>query len=225
MTRHLTKILLAASALTVLAAAPAAFAAPAVDTKPIAAKQNAELTKVADRGDRSNRNRGQRSDRNRSNRNRSDRNRRSDSHRSDGQRSNRHRSDRNRSQSSDRGYRNRDVSRSHTSRHRNYSRPVKRHYNTGHRGYRTSYRSNRGISFHFGSPGYSRYRWSPAAYSFYRPAYGSYGYYQRSTVCHRINVEGWHHGRPALVSVKQCSNPWDGSYIVQGSERLVTTYW
>jgi hypothetical protein len=82
-----------------------------------------------------------------------------------------------------------------------------------------------GISFNFGSPGFSSYRWAPAAHSFYRPSYGSYGYYQQRTSCRRIIVEGWYYGRPELVSVKQCSNPWDGSFIIQGSERLVGHRW
>ncbi len=94
-----------------------------------------------------------------------------------------------------------------------------------HRGYNTRYRSNIGISFNLGSPGYSQYRWAPTAYSFYRPAYGRYNAYQRQTVCRRINIEGWHHGHRELVSVTECSNPWDGSYIVQGSERVIACRW
>ncbi len=91
----------------------------------------------------------------------------------------------------------------------------------GYRGYRTNYRSGLGISFHFGTPGYSNYRWVSSPYSGYRSSYGSYSRYRSQTYCQRVTVEGWHHGHRELVSVKQCSNPWDGTYIVQGSERLL----
>ena len=94
-------------------------------------------------------------------------------------------------------------------------------YASNSRGYRTNYRSNLGINFHFGTPGYSAYRWASSPYFGYRPSYGSYGYYRSRTHCQRIIVEGWHYGRRKLISVKECSNPWDGRYIVQGSERLV----
>lgn len=224
MTRHLTKILLAASALTVLAVAPAASAAPVVDTKLYGAKSTSKLTKVADRGDRSDRNRGHRSERNRGDRSRGDRSSRHDQR---GDRHRGHRSERG-NRNRDRHYRNHDRSYRHDFRRRDYYRPARRHYNRRHyrnRGHYTPYRSNLGISFHFGTPGYSSYRWAPAAYSFYRPTYGSYGYYQRRTTCRRINVEGWHHGHRELVSVKQCSNPWDGTYIVQGSERVISCRW
>lgn len=229
MTRHITKLLLAASALTVLAAAPAAYAAPAVDTKLFASKKisktSTKTVKVADRGDKSNRNRGNRSDRNRSDRNRGNR---SDRQRGDRSRGHNHRSDRNRGHGSNRGYRQRDRHYRQDNRSRNYYRPARRNYSrrvNNQRGYYTPYRSNIGISFNFGTPGYSSHRWAPGAHSFYRPTYGSYGYYQRSTTCRRINVEGWHHGHRELVSVKQCSNPWDGTYIVQGSERVVSCRW
>jgi len=237
MTRHLTKLLLAASALTVLAAAPAAYAAPAVDTKLNStqkiAKRAAEtashtvkLAERSDRGDRS-RNRGDRS-RNRGDRsrNRGDRSRnRGDRSRNRGHRSDRHRSDRHRGDRH-RSYRHR-SDRHRSNRHRsNWNRGFNvRNFGHNRRGYRTNYRSNRGISFHFGTPGYSAFRWAPAAHSFYRPSYGSFGYYQRRTVCQRVIVDGWHNGYRVPVSVKQCSNPWDGSYIVQGSERLVGHHW
>lgn len=199
MTRHIiTKTLLAAGALTVLAAAPSAMAAP---EKPIKqkTKKSQSFTKVA-----------------------SDK-----SHKHRGNRTRGHRSDRNRN------YRHRDNYRSRTRsyRHRNYNRgynDVFRRISSlsyGNRGYYSPYRSSVGISFNFGSPGYSRYRWSPSAYSFYRPTYGSYGHYQTSTTCRRVTVEGWHHGHRELVSVKQCSNPWDGTYIVQGSERAIDCRW
>lgn len=102
--------------------------------------------------------------------------------------------------------------RSHRS---NFHRPDRQ------RGYPSSYRSNLGISFSFGTPGYSRYRWAPAAYSFYKPTYGSRAHYRSRTTCRRVNVQGRHYGHSRLISVKQCTNPWTGSYIVQGSERLV----
>jgi len=93
------------------------------------------------------------------------------------------------------------------------------------RGFFTPYRSNLGISFSFGSPGYSRYRWSQSPFSLYRSRYGSFGAYQTRTICNRVTLDGRHYGRPALISVKQCSNPWDGTYIIQGSERLLTSRW
>jgi hypothetical protein len=34
-------------------------------------------------------------------------------------------------------------------------------------------------------------------------------------------VEANHHGHIELISVKECYNPWDGYYIIQGSERIV----
>lgn len=226
MTRHLTKLLLAASALTVLAAAPAAYAAPAMETKLSStqkiAKRAAEkapntvkLTQRSDRGDRS-RNRGDRS------RNRGDRSRnRGDRSRNRGDRS-RNRGDRsrNRGYRSNRNFRN-DRNRGYNVRHRN----VRSYSRNNRRGFRSNYRPRNGISFSFGSPGYSAFRWAPAAHSFYRPSYGSYGYYQRRTVCQRVIVDGWHHGYRTPISVKQCSNPWNGSYIVQGSERLVRHHW
>jgi len=33
-------------------------------------------------------------------------------------------------------------------------------------------------------------------------------------------VEANHHGHTELISVKECYNPWDGYYIIQGSERI-----
>ena len=224
MTRHLTKLFLAASALTVLAAAPAAYAAPAVETKLSSTQKIAKratekapnivkLAERSDRGDRS-RNRGDRS------RNRGDRSR----NRGDRSRNRGHRSDRNRSYDRNRGYhRNRSYNRNRGyHRNRGYSA---RNISHNRRGFRSHYRPRNGISFSFGSPGYSAFRWAPAAHSFYRPSYGSYGYYQRRTVCQRVIVDGWHHGYRTPISVKQCSNPWNGSYIVQGSERLVRHHW
>ncbi len=98
-------------------------------------------------------------------------------------------------------------------RYRYHTNYTNRHY--------TPYRSRIGISFSFGNSNYSRYRWAPSNYSFYQPTYGSYGYYQSRTHCRRVTTEGWHHGHRELVSVQLCSNPWDGEYIVQGSERVI----
>ena len=95
----------------------------------------------------------------------------------------------------------------------------------GRRGFHTPYRSRLGISFHLGTLGFSQYRWSKSPFSLYQPSYGSYGFYQASTICHRVTLQGWHRGHRVPISVKQCSNPWDGSYIIQGSERLLTTRW
>jgi len=207
------KALLAASALTVLAAAPAAFAVPAVDTKLSSAKQTVKHVKLADNDHRSHNHRGDRS-RARSNRghranrgHRSDRRRRG--FRSDrGFRSNRRFSSNNRFRSN-RGFRS----------NQSYRRNVS--YNRGY----TPYRSNIGISFNFSSPRYSGYRWAPTAYSFYQPSYGAYSAYQTNTVCRRITTEAYHHGHRELISVKQCSNPYDGTYIIQGSERLIDCRW
>ena len=95
----------------------------------------------------------------------------------------------------------------------------------GNRGFFTPYRSSIGINFSFGTPGFSQYRWASSPYSLYRTSYGSLGSYKTRTVCHRVTLQGWHRGHRVPISVKQCSNPWDGSYIVQGSERLLTSRW
>ena len=95
----------------------------------------------------------------------------------------------------------------------------------GNRGFFTPYRSSIGINFSFGTPGFSQYRWASSPYSLYRTSYGSLGSYKTRTVCHRVTLQGWHRGHRVPISVKQCSNPWDGSYIIQGSERLLTTRW
>ena len=233
MTRHLTKILLAASAMTVLAAAPAAYSAPVVDAKLNAAKSAKSSTKNTIKL-------AERVNRNRTTRNRTTRNRTANRTRSVNRSSAVNRTaavNRNRARTtnrtglrtnvgglrnsglnnrglSNRGFNNRDLS------NRNIRSRVSFIGNNG-RGFRTNYRSSLGISFGFGTPGFSSYRWAPTAYSFYRPSFGSFGYYQRSTVCHRIIVDGWYQGYRAPISVRQCSNPWVGSYIVQGSERLV----
>ncbi|PHQ67334.1 MAG: hypothetical protein COB92_05150 [Robiginitomaculum sp.] len=120
-------------------------------------------------------------------------------------------------------------SRSHNNRqHQRQSRRnhnYRPHHNTGwnnrYNGFRTSYRSSLGISFFFGQAGYSRYRWAPSRYSFYQPGYMSYSNYQSSTYCDRILIDGYHNGHTELVSVLQCTNPYDGTYIVQGTEQVV----
>lgn len=89
------------------------------------------------------------------------------------------------------------------------------------RGHYRPYRSKVGISFSFGNSGYSPYRWAPSNYGFYRPSRVSISGYQRTTQCHRVIRSGWHHGRPVPISVRECYNPYDGYYIVQGSETLV----
>ena len=198
MTRHIiSKTLAAASALIVLAAAPSALAGT---DKPIAAKvkKSKSVVKVAD---------------NSSAKFRSNRSLRSNLFGS----SRSLRNNRLRTNSSiNRGFNNRSSS---SSLFRTSS------LLGGSRSFFSPYRSSLGISFSFGSAGYSPYRWSPSAYSLYRPTYGSYASYKRRTVCNRVTLDGLYHGRPALVSVKQCSNPWDGTYIVQGSEKLVDSRW
>ncbi len=96
---------------------------------------------------------------------------------------------------------------------------------TGRHKYRTNYRSGLGISFSFGSPGYSRYRWAPSRHSFYQPSFGSYSHYTRRTTCRPVLVDAYHHGHIETVEVTQCSNPWDGTYIIQGSERIVNCFY
>ena len=99
-------------------------------------------------------------------------------------------------------------------------RPIRRH-GWSSRGYRTNYRSRIGINFVFGTPGYSRYRWAPSRYAFYRPGYWSYSSYTAQTHCERVVVEANHHGHRELISVVECHNPYDGTYLVQGSEQLI----
>ena len=94
-------------------------------------------------------------------------------------------------------------------------------FGSSNRGYRNNYRSSIGISFLFGNDGYSRHRWSPSAHNFYRSSYGAFHTYANQTYCERVLVQARHNGHYETVSVKQCSNPWDGTYIIQGSERLV----
>jgi len=87
--------------------------------------------------------------------------------------------------------------------------------------HRSHYKSGLGISFVFGNDGYSRRRWSRSPHAFYNSSYGSYNTYTNQTYCERVLVQARHHGHYETVSVKQCSNPWDGTYIIQGSERVV----
>lgn len=203
----LRKALLATGALTLLSvAAPAAYAASgdhgaSKHRHPSAKSDHRRDRRVDHRRDRRDHTRGHRSHHNDHARHRN--------------RHYRHRSDH---------YRPR---RDHYRPRRDYYRPARHYWRHArrHGGYYSPYRSRVGISFHFGSPGYSRYRWAPAAHSFYRPIYGSYSGYKNRTSCRRITVEGWHHGHRELVSVKQCSNPWDGTYIVQGSERVIDCRW
>jgi len=170
-----------------------------------------------------NRSHDHRSDRNR--RNRNSYNRSSRDNRSYGRISNRHDSrNRTRNRHSVYSYRHRDsynAPRGWNS--ARYSSPWSSY--TGRHKYRTNYRSGLGISFSFGSPGYSRYRWAPSRHSFYQPSFGSYSHYTRRTTCRPILVDAYHHGHIETVEVTQCSNPWDGTYIIQGSERIVNCFY
>ncbi len=87
------------------------------------------------------------------------------------------------------------------------------------------YRSAIGISFNFGSPSYSGYRWGSSPYGFYNSGFGSFSSYKRSTVCHRVNRIGYHHGFEKLISVIECKNPYSGTYFIKGSERLLDVYY
>lgn len=207
----LTAATLAFGAMT----APAAFAAPAVSTD---TKISAQFyTKVADnsRRDRVRPDRPRRVTPDRpTRRDRVERRTRDDSSRTGSRDRLRREITRDVRRDTRRSDRNR-VRRDHYRRasyrpHRSYTR---RHY--------APYRSNIGISFSFGNAGYSPYRWATSPYSLYRPGRMSYASYSGATRCHRVILDGWYHGRPAPVSVKQCYNPFDGSYIIQGSERLV----
>ena len=164
-----------------------------------------------DRGTRSNR--GNRVDRgHRNNRSRTDRHRQSDFVRLRDNRS--FRFDR---RNSRRGY-------SNDYRHASY-KVNRRSKGYRHNGYRSNYRSGLGINFSFGSPGYSSYRWAPSNYGFYRPGRVSFASYRNQTRCDRVIVDGFQYGTLRPVSVKQCYNPWDGYYIIQGSERIAYNAW
>ncbi len=69
------------------------------------------------------------------------------------------------------------------------------------------YRSALGISFNFGSPRYSGYRWGSSPFGFYNSSFGSFNRYKSSTYCHRVNRIGYHRGFEKLISVIECSNP------------------
>ena len=92
-------------------------------------------------------------------------------------------------------------------------------------GFRSNYRSGLGISFSFGSSGYSSYRWAPSNYGLYRPGRISYARYTAGTRCDRVIVDGFQYGTIRPISVTECYNPWDGYYIVQGSERIAYNAW
>jgi len=109
--------------------------------------------------------------------------------------------------------------------HRDFRRASTRHYRNDYRSpirrsFHTPYRSGLGISFNFGTPGYSPYRWARSDYAFYRPGRISFANYRHNTRCQRILIDGWQYGRRVPVSVKQCYNPFEGHYIIQGSERI-----
>jgi len=182
------------------------------------------------RTDRSNREHArpdrQRRDHTRPNRNRrdharTDRNRRDyarpNRSRRDHARQDRHRRDHARQDRHRRDHARRDRHRRDHAR-RNVHRP---HWSNRHNGYRLHYRSSIGINFSFGQPGYSRYRWASSPYSFYQPRYSSYWAYKATTFCERVLIEANHQGHRELISVQQCSNPYDGTYIIQGSEQIV----
>ena len=142
---------------------------------------------------------------------------RQDRHRRDHARQDRHRRDHARRDRHRRDHIRRDRHRRDHVRHDRH-RP---HWSNRHNGYRSHYRSSIGINFTFGQPGYSRYRWASSPYSFYQPRYSSYSSYRSSTWCERIVIEANHRGHRELISVKQCSNPYDGTYMIQGSEQIV----
>jgi len=67
--------------------------------------------------------------------------------------------------------------------HRDFRRASTRHYRNDYRSpirrsFHTPYRSGLGISFNFGTPGYSPYRWASSDYAFYRPGRISFANYR-----------------------------------------------
>lgn len=208
--------LIAIGAVTALMSTSAAIAAPALTSKPVADSKASIYVKLADANEKSRRSQDRSNSRDRS-RNRDARRHSNRNHRSD--------------------YRNRDYRSDYRRNNRRLNRRIhhynSRHYSTPYRytsprrvrhvNY-SPYRSSLGISFNFGTPRYSGYRWAPAAYSFYQPSYGSYASYQTQTHCRRVTREAWHHGHRELISVKECSNPYSGTYIVQGSERVIACH-
>lgn len=105
------------------------------------------------------------------------------------------------------------------------SRNIRRGLGFSNSGFYSPYRGLSGISFSFGTPGFSSYRWASSPYSLYRPGRLSYASYSSGTSCQRVIVDGFQYGTLRPVSVKRCYNPWDGYYIIQGSERVATTRW
>jgi len=216
-------------------AAPTAIAADGAYSKVSERAVSKVLNKRQDRGNRAVRsahndresrgNRGARNDRGtRSNRsNRADR----------GHHNNRSRTDRHRQGDFVRLRDNRSFRFDRRNSRRGYSNDYRRaSYNINrrskgfrHNGYRSNYRSGLGINFSFGSPGYSSYRWAPSNYGFYRPGRVSFASYRNQTRCDRVIVDGFQYGTLRPVSVKQCYNPWDGYYIIQGSERIAYNAW
>lgn len=117
------------------------------------------------------------------------------------------------------GYRRNNYRRNHFHDSYNPYNNYTRRYNS--RGYHTRYRSSLGINFFFGLPNFSSYRWASTPYSFYQPGHWSYASYRSSVQCSRIMVEANHYDHIEIISVKECYNPLDGYYIIQGSERVV----
>jgi len=211
---------MSALALTI-AAAPSAFAGDSTYSKladRVASKSHAQRHDRGNRADRGSR--------------RSDRGTRSNERRSN-------RGLRNQDRRSSRNHRTRDYV--HLRNNRKFRRDARRGYSHGyrqasfgnfrrtngyrHNGFHSNYRSGLGINFSFGSPGFSSYRWAPSSYAFYRPGLVSYASYRNRTRCERVIVDGFQYGTLRPVSIKQCYNPWDGYYIIQGSERIARSHW
>lgn len=209
--------------------APSAFASDGAYSK-ISNRAVAEV--LNQRQDRSNRLVRSDSREDRGNRN-ADRSTRRGEGSDRGRNRNTHTRDRNRnrhynSQRSNRNYGRHDTRQRHRAaiNHRNTSFGNYRRGNGyRHNGFRSNYRSNTGISFSFGNTGFSSYRWSPSNYGLYRPGRISFANYRNQTRCDRIIVDGFHYGTLRPVSVTQCFNPWDGYYIIQGSERIAYNHW
>lgn len=94
------------------------------------------------------------------------------------------------------------------------------YYSHGYPGYRPAYTRSTGIPFVFGNTGARSYRWAPTRYHFYRPGSISYSIYVSNTRCQRMLVSGYHYGHQEMVSVIQCYNPYDGHYLLEGSEQV-----
>lgn len=235
--KTLTVLAASAAAMTVLSATPA-FAAPAVSTAPKAAAPQLEKQvenrkrdrvrpdrRTGDRDRPTRRDRVYRTYDDNTRGHRSDRTRRDERRRVE-RRDDRRRLDRRIDRRVERRV---DRHLDHRTARRNHYRPYRanlrnRHYR-GHNRHYSPYRSNVGISFSFGNSGYSPYRWASSQHSFYRPGRVSFAGYTSGTRCERIIVDGFHYGTLRPISVKQCYNPWDGYYIIQGSERVVRNRW